>query len=82
MAITGNGSLATILFLFMFPAALHKGRALPMIFYRGGTDFSPQIPVDTVVEVFNFISVTGQPSFGHARRSIWVNDVVEQVRKT
>ncbi|KAM3869579.1 cell adhesion molecule 1 [Diretmus argenteus] len=27
MAITGNGSLATILFLFMFPAALHKGAA-------------------------------------------------------
>ncbi|XP_070290492.1 cell adhesion molecule 1-like isoform X1 [Salvelinus sp. IW2-2015] len=27
MAITGNGSLATLLFLFMIPAALHKGAA-------------------------------------------------------
>lgn len=28
MANTGSGSLATILFLFMFQAALHKGRTL------------------------------------------------------
>lgn len=30
MAYTGNGSLATLLFLFMIPAALHKGRITPL----------------------------------------------------
>lgn len=56
MANTGSGSLATILFLFVFPAALRKGRTLPVFLSlrvsiftcRSGSRtfvFSPPLPV-------------------------------------
>ena len=43
MAITGNGSLATFLFLFLVPAALHKGRIKTLWCFVGMYVFSVEL---------------------------------------
>lgn len=46
MANAGSGSLATILFLFMVQAALHKGRTFPPLDVYMEYTLSPHISMD------------------------------------